>query len=469
MIEYDLLVLGAGPGGYTAAFRAADLNLKVGLIEYHLELGGVCLNAGCIPSKTYLHVAKIIEESRELHDYGVIFQAPQINVDKLATKKKSIVKRLNKGLLHLAKQRNIEVINGLAKFDSKNKIVCSCDDGLEEIFFKNALIATGSSPVEMRQFPTSEKILDSTGILKMEKIPERLLVIGGGIIGLEMANVYSELGSRVTLVESSECLLNGVDQDLVLPLEKRMRRRCEEIFKETIVSELVEKDGSIVAHLSGRDNPAKMAFDRVLVAIGRTPNTDKLNLNKVGVATDKNGFIVVDNQMRTKVDNIFAVGDVVGSPMLAHKASSQGKIVAEVISGENAFFEPAAIPSVVYTNPEVAWAGTDEHFARKLDIEYEVGSFPWSANGRALTSGADHGLTKLIFNKLDGRILGGGIVGPSAGELIGEITLAIEMGSTIEDISLSIHPHPTLAESVQMSSEVAARSVTDLYLGKESF
>ncbi|MCU7904269.1 MAG: dihydrolipoyl dehydrogenase [Candidatus Thiodiazotropha sp. (ex Epidulcina cf. delphinae)] len=462
--QADVVVLGAGPGGYTAAFRAADLGKRVIMIERYDALGGVCLNVGCIPSKALLHAADVINEAAELAGMGVDFGTPKIDLEKLRAGKDKVVRRLTGGLKQLAKQRKVEWVHGVARFESPNRMAVNTAQGGVSIAFNDAIIACGSSAVRIPGFPNGDpRLIDSTGALALEDIPKRMLVIGGGIIGLEMGAVYSTLGSQIDVVELQEALIPGCDADLVRPLQKRIGKRYNNIMLGTKVTDIQALKSGLKVTFEGRQAPDKpQTYDRVLVAVGRAPNGKRINAEAAGVAVDERGFIPVDRQMRTNVPNIYAIGDVVGQPMLAHKATHEAKVAAEVIAGLPAGFDPMAIPSVAYTDPEVAWMGLTETVAKAQGIEYEKGVFPWAASGRALGIGRDEGMTKLLFDPKTKRILGAGIVGPNAGELIGETVLALEMGADAEDIGLTIHPHPTLNETICFAAEMAEGSITDL-------
>ncbi|MEJ2452584.1 MAG: dihydrolipoyl dehydrogenase [Candidatus Thiodiazotropha sp.] len=462
--QTDVVVLGAGPGGYTAAFRAADLGKRVILIERFNALGGVCLNVGCIPSKALLHAADVINEAAEMAEMGISFGKPKVDLDKLRAGKDKVVQRLTGGLMALAKQRKVEVVHGLARFESPNRISVRTDDGALSIAFTDAIIACGSSPVQIPGFPNDDpRLIDSTGALALEDIPKRMLVVGGGIIGLEMATVYSTLGSEIDVVELQESLIPGCDPDLVRPLQKRIKGRYRNIMVGTKVTDIQAQKSGLKVTFEGKQAPEKpQTYDKVLVAVGRVPNGRKINAEAAGINVDERGFIPVDEQMRTNVPNIFAIGDVVGQPMLAHKATHEAKVAAEVIAGMPVKFDPMTIPSVAYTDPEVAWMGLTESEAKAEGIEVEKGVFPWAASGRALGIGRDEGVTKLLFDAKSKRILGAGIVGPNAGELIGETVLALEMGADMEDIGLTIHPHPTLNETICFAAEMAEGSITDL-------
>ena len=466
--EYDVAVLGSGPGGYTAAFRAADLGLKVVLIERYTTIGGVCLNVGCIPSKALLHTAKVITDAEDTASHGVSFSQPKIDLDQLRNwKSNKVVKKLTMGLSQMAKQRDVKVIEGEGKFASPNQITVNHNDGVKKIIgFKSAIIAAGSQSSKIPNTPDDERIMDSTGALELKDIPKKLLIIGGGIIGLEMGTVYEALGSEVSVVELSDGLIQGCDRDIVKPLHRRMEKRFENIWLKTKVTNIETIKEGVVVYFEGDDVPEKLTFDRVLVAVGRKPNGHKIDAEKAGVKVDEHGFIDVDKQMKTNVDHIYAIGDIVGQPMLAHKATHEGKVAAEVIAGEKVEFQAMTIPSVAYTDPEIAWAGITEDEAKLKEIEIEKAVFPWAASGRAISTNRTEGMTKLIFDKKTNRIIGAGIVGTNAGELIAETVLSIEMGADAHDIGLSIHPHPTLSESVAMASEIKEGSITDLYIKK---
>jgi dihydrolipoamide dehydrogenase len=463
-IQAQVVVVGAGPGGYTAAFRAADLGLRTVLVERYRDLGGVCLNVGCIPSKALLHTAEVINEAAELSRMGVRFGAPEIDLDRLRAGKTKVVNKLTSGLAGLAKQRKVQVVQGTARFEAPNRLSVKTPDGQVAIGFDNCVIAAGSSPVEIPGFPNDDpRLMDSTGALALEDIPKRLLVVGGGIIGLEMAAVYTSLGSEVDVVELQAGLIPGADRDLIKPLHKRLGKLTRSIMLETKVAEIKAQKNGLKVTFEGRNAPDKdQIYDRVLVSVGRRPNGARLNAEAAGVRVDERGFIPVDQHMRTNVPGIYAIGDIVGEPMLAHKATHEGKVAAEVIAGLPSLFDPLAIPSVAYTDPEVAWMGLTETQAKEKDIAYDKGVFPWAASGRALGTGRDEGMTKLLFDPQTKRILGAGIVGPNAGELIGETVLALEMGADAEDIGLTIHPHPTLNETVCFAAEMAEGTITDL-------
>ena len=473
-ISTQVVVLGSGPGGYTAAFRAADLGLKVVLIERYATLGGVCLNVGCIPSKALLHTAKVITEAEETAAHGVSFGAPKIDLEALKSwKANDVVGKLTGGLAGMAQQRGVTIVNGVGKFTSPNQIAVTAADGkITTIGFENAIIAAGSQAVKMPGAPDDERIMDSTGALKLDDIPKRLLVIGGGIIGLEMGTVYDALGSNVSIVEFMDGLITGCDRDLVRPLQKRMDKRFEAIMLSTKVSKMEAKKDGIHVSFEGQgveDGQAPketQIYDRVLVSIGRKPNGKNIGAENAGVAVDERGFIAVDKQMRTNVNHIFAIGDIVGQPMLAHKATHEGKVAAEVIAGHKVEFQALCIPSVAYTDPEIAWAGVTEIEAKAKGIEYEKASFPWAASGRAISIARTEGTTKLIFDKTTHRLIGAGIVGVNAGELLAEAVLAIEMGADAHDLGLTIHAHPTLSETVCFAAEMKEGTITDLYIKK---
>ena len=454
--DAQVVVIGSGPGGYTAAFRAADLGLKTILVERDETLGGVCLNVGCIPSKALLHAARVIAETEEMASNGISFGKPSIDLEALLEWKTGVVGKLTGGLVDLARRRSIEVVHGEAQLTSANSV----EVGERTITFENCIIAAGSSPVTFAFMPEDPRVIDSTGALSPTDIPKRLLVIGGGIIGLEMATVYDALGSRVTVVELQDQLIPGCDPDLVKPLHKRIAERYEAILLDTMVTDVkAQKNGLKVEFSDERTR----TFDRILVAVGRRPNGDAVNAGAAGVTVDPQGFIPVDSRMRTNVPGIYAIGDVVGGPMLAHKATHEGKVAAEVIAGQaGAEFDPRAIPSVAYTDPEVAWMGLTETAAKAEGIKYEKGVFPWVASGRALSLGRPEGVTKLLFEPGTKRLLGAGIVGVGAGELIAETVHALELGADAEDIGLTIHPHPTLSETVAFAAEMAAGTITDL-------
>ena len=464
----DVAVLGSGPGGYTAAFRAADLGQSVILIERYSTIGGVCLNVGCIPSKALLHTAKVITDAEDTGSHGVTFTKPEIDIEKLRDwKSNKVVKKLTMGLSQMAKQRGVQVVEGHGQFISPNQITVTTPDGSRKVVgFQSAIIAAGSQPTKIPGTPDDERIMDSTGALELKDIPKKLLIIGGGIIGLEMGTVYDAMGSAVSVVELTDGLIQGCDRDIVRPLHKRMAKRFENIWLGTKVTKMDAKKEGILVYFEGVDAPKEALFDRVLVAVGRKPNGLHIGADKAGVAVDNQGFIAADKQMRTNVHHIYAIGDIIGQPMLAHKATHEGKIAAEVIAGEKVEFQAIAIPSVAYTDPELAWAGITEEEALEKNIEIEKAVFPWAASGRAIATNRTEGMTKLIFDKKTNRIIGAAIVGTNAGELIAETVLSIEMGADAHDIGLSIHPHPTLSESIAMASEMKEGTITDLYIKK---
>jgi dihydrolipoamide dehydrogenase len=466
-VRADVLVLGAGPGGYTAAFRAADLGKSVVLVDRWPALGGVCLNVGCIPSKALLHAAKVIAETREMAEHGVAFGEPSVDIGKLRGWKEQVVGRLTGGLTGLARQRKVTTIRGNGRFTSPNQVqVDLADGGTTTVDFEHAIIAAGSEPVRLPFVPHEDpRVMDSTGALELPDVPRRLLILGGGIIGLEMATVYHELGAEVTVVELMDQIIPGADKDLVQPLYKRISQTYAGVHLKTKVTAVEARPEGLVATLEG-ETSTTATFDRMLVAVGRRPNGPAIGAEQAGVVVDERGFVPVDKQMRTNVSHIFAIGDVVGQPMLAHKATHEGKVAAEVTAGRNSFFDARVIPSVAYTDPEVAWVGVTENEAKAAGIPYGKGVFPWAASGRALSLGRDEGLTKLLFDEASHRMIGAGVVGPSAGELIAELGLAIEMGADAADIGLTIHAHPTLSETVGMAAEAFEGTLTDLYLPK---
>lgn len=468
-IKAQTVVLGSGPGGYTAAFRAADLGQQVVLIEKDDYLGGVCLNVGCIPSKALLHVAEVVSEAREFSELGVSYQEPDLDINKLRAHKNKVVGRLTGGLKQLAKQRKVQIVTGYGKFTSANTICVEAADGSTQVVsFENCIIAAGSSVTRLPFIPwEDERVWDSTDALEVKNIPERLLVVGGGIIGLEMATVYHALGAKVTVVELGPGLIPGADRDLLKPFERTLKKRYENIFVNTRVTELTPTDAGIVCKFEGKKAPEQDTFDNVLVAIGRSPNGKLIAAEKAGVQVNEYGFIPVDSQQRTNVAHVFAIGDVVGQPMLAHKATHEAKVAAEVIDGQPRHFDARTIPSVAYTDPEVAWCGQTEEQLKAEGIDYEKGVFPWAASGRALSVGADGGMTKVLYDKNTHQMLGAGILGKNAGELIAEAALAVEMGAEMEDLALTIHPHPTLSETLNFATEVAEGTCTDIYLPKK--
>ena len=467
-VEAQVVVIGSGPGGYTAAFRAADLGQNVVLVERYPVLGGVCLNVGCIPSKALLHAARVIDEARQFASHGVSFGAPSIDLDKLREHKSGVVTQLTGGLAGMAKQRKITVVNGTAKFISPHEIEVEGADGKKLVRFDNAIIAAGSQAVKLPGFPWDDKrMMDSTDALELAEVPKSLLVVGGGIIGMEMACVYEALGAKVTVVELLDQLMPGADPDLVRPLQLRLQKRYAGIHLKTKVARIEARAEGLLATFEGDKAPEPTLYDRVLVAIGRSPNGGKLDAHKAGVSVTERGFIPVDKQMRTNVPHIFAIGDLVGNPMLAHKATHEGKVAAEVAAGHKSEFVARVIPSVAYTDPEISWVGVTEAEARKQGIAYGVGKFPHAASGRAIGIGRTEGFTKLIFDEATHRVIGAGIVAPNAGDLIAEIALAIEMGAEAADIGLTIHPHPTLSESVGMAAEVYEGTCTDIVAPKK--
>ncbi len=466
-LECDVLVLGAGPGGYTAAFRAADLGQQVVLVERRPTLGGVCLNVGCIPSKALLHVAKVIDEAAHMGAHGVTFGAPSFDLDKLRGFKDGVVKRLTGGLTGLAKQRKVTVVTGEAKFTSANTLAVETAEGRRVVRFAKAIIAAGSEPVAPGFIPSDPRIWDSTGALDLGFTPKRMLVLGGGIIGLEMATVYDALGSEITVIEMMDQLMPGADRDIVAPFAKRVEKRYAKIMLKTKVTKVEARPDSLHVSWESEAGAGEGDFDAMLVSVGRRPNGKGIGAEAAGVNVDERGFIAVDKQMRTNVSHIFAIGDIVGQPMLAHKATHEGKVAAEVASGHKTAFDAKCIPSVAYTDPEVAWVGVTETEAKAKGIKYGKAVFPWAASGRSLSLGRDEGQTKTLWDEASGRLIGCAIVGPNAGDLISEAALAIEMGCDAEDIGLTIHPHPTLSETFAMSAEAFAGTLTDLYMPKK--
>ena len=466
--ETEIVVLGSGPGGYTAAFRAADLGKKVMLIERYGTLGGVCLNVGCIPSKALLHTAKVITEAEETAQHGVTFGKPKIDLEKIRHwKANDVVGKLTQGLSAMAKQRQVNVIQGVGEFTTSHQIkVTKADGQIETVGFEHCIVAAGSQATKFPGVKDDPRIMDSTGALELKEIPKRLLIVGGGIIGLEMGTVYDALGSQVSVVELSDGLIQGCDRDLVRPLQKRMEQRFEKIMLNTKVNTIEPKADGVHVTFEFEGKTESQIYDRLLIAIGRRPNGKAIKADLAGVTVTEQGFIPVDKQMRTNVSHIFAIGDIVGQPMLAHKATHEGKVAAEVIAGHKVEFQAIAIPSVAYTDPEVAWAGMTETEAKLQNIEIEKASFPWAASGRALANNRSEGTTKLIFDKATHRIIGAGITGVNAGELIAETVLAIEMGADAHDLGLTIHPHPTLSETVCFAAEVKEGTITDLYIKK---
>jgi dihydrolipoamide dehydrogenase len=468
-LETEVVVLGSGPGGYTAAFRAADLGKKVVLIERYPNIGGVCLNVGCIPSKALLHTAEVIEEAKEFAKHGVKFGEPEIDINAVRAHKSDVVSKLTTGLKGLAKQRKVQIVQGYGRFTSAHTLEVEAADGSKQtVKFANCIIAAGSRVTKLPFIPWSDpRVMDSTDALELQAIPKRLLVVGGGIIGLEMATVYHALGAKITVVELSPGLMPGADRDIVKPLHNKIKGQYEAIYLNTKVTAIEPTAEGLVCSFEGKGAPATDTFDRVLVAIGRSPNGDLIDAGKAGVFADARGFIPVDKQMRTNVPHIFAIGDIVGQPMLAHKATHEGKVAAEVIAGHKSYFDAKTIPSVAYTSPEVAWMGKTEEQCKEEGIAVEKGVFPWAASGRALSMDASNGITKVLFDKESGRIIGAGIAGKNAGELIAEAVLALEMGADAHDIGLTIHPHPTLSETLNFASEVAEGTCTDIYAPKK--
>jgi len=466
-IQADVVVLGAGPGGYTAAFRAADLGKKVILIERYNSLGGVCVNVGCIPSKALLHAAKVLEESRDFRKHGLKFIEPEVDLDALRDWKNGVVSRLTGGLMGLAKQRKVQVVNGYGEFiDQSNIEVTDAEGNSTTVGFTQCIIAAGSAPVKLPFLPDDPRIIDSTGALALREIPKRMLVIGGGIIGLEMATVYHALGSKITVVEMLDSLITGADKDIVKPLHKKLEKQYEAILTQTRVTRVEALKEGLRVTFEGAKALEPQLYDAILVAVGRSPNGHKIEAQRAGVAVDDHGFIHVDKQQRTNVPHIFAIGDVVGQPMLAHKAVHEGKVAAEVCAGLSTFFDAWVIPSVAYTDPEIAWVGKTEAEVKAEGIKFGKGAFPWAASGRSLSLGRDEGLTKMIFDEESGQVIGAGIVGPNAGDLIAEVCLAIEMGCDASDIGLTVHPHPTLSETVAMAAEAFEGTITDLFIPK---
>ncbi len=467
-IECQVVVLGSGPGGYTAAFRSADLGTNTVLIERYATLGGVCLNVGCIPSKALLHAAKVIDEASHASDIGIDFGAPKIDIGKLGAFKNKVVAQLTGGLAGMAKQRKVTVVQGVGKFVSPNAIEVETADGKKLVHFEKCIIAAGSQAVKLPGFPWDDpRMMDSTDALLLQDVPKKLLVVGGGIIGLEMACVYDALGAQVTVVELMDQLMPGADPDLVKPLAARLSKRYAGIHLKVKVAKIEATKEGLKATFEGEKAPEPQVYDRVLVAIGRSPNGKNIDADKAGVQVTDRGFIPVDRQMRTNVPHIFAIGDIVGQPMLAHKATHEGKVAAEVCAGQKSEFVARVIPSVAYTDPEVAWVGVTETEAKAKSIKYGVGKFPWVASGRAIGIARTEGFTKLIFDEATHKIIGAGIVGVNAGDLICELGLAIEMGAEAADIGLTVHPHPTLGESIGMAAEVYEGTITDLYIPKK--
>jgi len=467
-VTAQLVVLGAGPGGYTAAFRAADLGLDVVLVDRWPQLGGVCLNVGCIPSKALLHAARVIEDVESMAENGLMFGDPAVDLDRLRQWKDRIVGKLTGGLAGLARQRKVRVMQGTARFASRRTLEVTAPDGTCTVVgFAQCIVAAGSEPARIPGLPDDPRVIDSTGALALDGLPDRLLVIGGGIIGLEMACVYDALGSRVSVVELTPGLMPGCDADLVRPLQKRIAARYEAVMTGTRVTGVEARDEGLQVAFEGPGNPAPALYDRVLVAVGRVPNGRQLNAEAAGITVDARGFIPVDRQMRTGVPGIFAIGDITGQPMLAHKATHEGKVAAEVAAGLKSAFDARVIPSVAYTDPEIAWVGLTEIQAKEQGIEVGKGSFPWAASGRSLALNRDEGFTKLLFDAKTHRVVGGGIVGTNAGELIAEVALAIEMGADAADVGLTVHAHPTLSETVAFAAEAFEGTLTDLYVPRK--
>ena len=461
MIKAQVLVIGSGPGGYTAAFRAADLGKEVVLVEKYESLGGVCLNVGCIPSKSLLHTAQIINEAKHANELGINFGNPKIDIDGVRKNKENIVNKLTSGIQALTKARKVKVVTGYAKFLSKNQVSLEGTD--EVIEFEHCIIAAGSRVTKMPMFPfNDERVMDSTDALMMDDIPKRLLVVGGGIIGLEMATIYDALGSEITIVELEGQIISAADKDIVSPLLKRIKKNYANIFLNTKVTKMTASKKGIKVNFEGKDAPKTDTFDKVLVAVGRSPNGQMIGAENAGVNVDQNGFISANNQMQTNVDNIFAIGDIVGQPMLAHKATHEAKVAAEVICGQKSGFDALTIPSVAYTDPEVAWTGKTEKELTEEGIKFDKGVFPWAASGRSLSIGRSEGVSKGLFDAESGKILGMGICGTNAGDLISEASLAIEMGCDMSDIALTIHAHPTLSETTAFAAEMVEGTITDL-------
>ena len=461
-LKTQVVVLGGGPGGYSAAFRAADLGLEVTLVESRETLGGVCLNVGCIPSKALLHVAKVIDDAAEMSSHGVTFGAPKIDLDQVRTWKDSVVGQLTGGLEGMAKMRKVKVVSGYGKFTGSNTLVVEGEKDSTTITFDNAIIAAGSKPVNLPFIPQDDRVIDSTGALELKDVPEKLLVLGGGIIGLEMGTVYRALGSAIDVVEFADQLVPAADKDIIKIYQKYVSKKFNVMLSTKVVGVEAKKDGLYVT-FEGKNAPAEpVRYDKVLVAVGRTPNGKLLDADKAGVNVDDRGFINVDKQLKTNVEHIFAVGDIVGQPMLAHKAVHEAHVAAEVISGQKHYFDPKCIPSIAYTDPEMAWVGVTEKEAKEQGLSIETAVFPWAASGRAIASARTEGSTKLIFDKESGRVIGGAMVGINAGEMLGEIGLAVEMGADGEDLALTIHAHPTLNESIGLAAEIYEGSITDL-------
>jgi len=466
-IHAEVLVLGGGPGGYTAAFRAADLGKQVVLVERYPALGGVCLNVGCIPSKALLHVAQIIHEVDDFEQHGLSYGKPTFDLDKIRAWKQSVTNTLVGGLAGLIKQRKITLIQGVGKFTSSNTVEVATETGIKTVNFDQAIIAAGSHPTKIPVFPNDDpRLWDSTDALALKEIPKKLLIVGGGIIGLEMATVYHALGSEISVVELMNQIIPGCDNDLVTPLYRRIKKQYQNIWLETKVTSIEAREDGLKVSFEGKGAPDSALFDAVLVAVGRRPNGKLIGAELAGVNVDEAGFIAVDKQQRSNVSHIFAIGDIAGNPMLAHKASHEGKVAAEVAAGLKSGFDALTIPAVAYTDPEVTWMGLTENQAKQKGIDYDKAVFPWAASGRSLSLGRKEGLTKILCEKETGRILGAGMVGPNAGELISEAVLALEMGADAEDIGLTVHPHPSLSESFAFAAEMITGSITDLYIKK---
>ena len=460
----DVVVVGAGPGGYAAAFRAADLGKKVTLIDKDKELGGVCLNRGCIPSKALLHISKTILDAQDLSKMGVHFDKPTININKVRKHKNKIVTKLNRGISHMAKARGVEVICGEASFLSNHELEVKTESENLNLLFENCIIATGSRSINLPGLPQSSRLLTSKSALDLENIPGSLLVVGGGIIGLELGQVYSSLGSKVTVVEFLPNLIAAADTDIVKPLQNQLEKQFKNIYLSSKVVSVEEKNNKLKVSIQKNGKITSESFDKALVSVGRKPNTDTLQIGNTDILIQKDGFIPVNEYQQTNLENIYAIGDIVGNPMLAHKATHQGKVAAEVCAGVPSAFDVEAIPSVVYTDPEVAWVGVTELYAKEKNIPFKKGEFPWVASGRATAVGSTYGKTKILFSPENNKVIGVGIVGVGAGDLISEAALAIEMGADAEDLSLTIHPHPTLGETVGLSAEVFTKTITDLFI-----
>lgn len=467
VLHAEVLVLGGGPGGYTAAFRAADLGKQVVLVEKYPVLGGVCLNVGCIPSKALLHVAQIVHEAEHFEQHGLSFAKPTFDLDKIRAWKEGITNTLTAGLAKLAKQRKVQIVHGLGSFTGANSLDVATENGTQQITFDNAIIAAGSQVNNMPVFPNDDpRLMDSTDALNLEDVPKKLLIVGGGIIGLEMATVYHALGSEISVVEMMDQIIPGCDKDLVTPLHRHIKKQYKNIWLKTKVESIVPQGDGLKVTFGGDKAPEAEVFDKILVAIGRKPNGLLIGADKAGVKVDERGFIVVDKQQKTNKPHIFAIGDIVGNPMLAHKAVYEGKIAAEVTAGHKSAFDALTIPSVAYTDPEIAWMGLTENQAKEQGIAYDKGAFPWAASGRSLSLSRNEGLTKILCDPETKRILGAGMVGPNAGELVAEAVLALEMGADAEDVGLSIHAHPTLSETFAFAAEMLTGAITDLYVKK---